>query len=292
MNKIKKNICLALSFIIMMSIFIIPNSTFAYEKNKQYAPGFSTKADLIKFLKENQVPKEKQEGLLNKIENNQVWDANNPEKQKSIPESFYIFDPKDGSQVRYYRFEDGSFIKIDNTLNEVIEIDGSEKSNKRLKEKVKDKNLLNKILSNQPNQANESKSISISSGSEFTTYGVSSGTGYSHYYDYKVSMWAGSMYASMITEFVVVNGGNDYLIPSGFYGPTASGFGELGQMPTIEIVRTTEDSSRSRWAIANSHWYVNYPISTPWGGSTASGTKYLWIGVGNNTYRVSDRLPY
>lgn len=292
MNKIKKNICLVLSFTILMSIFLVSNSAFAYSQNKPYVSGFDTKADLVKFLKENQVPKEKQEILIKKVENDELWDANNLEKRKSIPESFYIFDPKDGSQVRYYRFEDGSFIKINTTLNEVITIDGSEKSNKLLREKIEDKDLLSKILSNQRSKSNEPGNISIPSGSELTTYGVISGSGYAHYYDFKVSFSQGLLYASMYTEFVLVNGGNDYLIPGGFYGPVAYGFGSLGQMPEIEIVRQTEDSSMSRWALADSHWYVNYDISTPWGGSTVCGTKYLWIGVGNNTYEVSDRLPY
>ncbi|KXG74647.1 hypothetical protein [Thermotalea metallivorans] len=142
------------------------------------------------------------------------------------------------------------------------------------------------------NKSNESERKDVELESEIIPNGVEIGTGYAWYYDYKVSLRIGTMYASMITEFVIVNGGDDYLIPSGFYGPTATGFGELGQMPTIEIVREQENSSMSRWALANSNWYVNYPISTPWGGSTLSGTKYLWLGVGNNTYRVSDTLPY
>lgn len=62
--------------------------------------------------------------------------------------------------------------------------------------------------------------------------------------------------------------------------------------PVIEIVRIEEDRYSSRWALANCNWQVNYPINTPWGGSTLSGTKYLWIAVGENTYKVSDTLPY
>lgn len=43
-----------------------------------------------------------------------MWDAYNPEKVNEIPESFNTFsldDPLDN--VRYYRFEDGSFIMIE-----------------------------------------------------------------------------------------------------------------------------------------------------------------------------------
>ena len=292
MNKFRKGISISLSLIIMLSLFILPNGVFADKSNEQYAPGFDTKGELVKFLKENQVSEEKQEVLIDKLAKNQLWDSYKPEKRDAIPKNFYNFDPKDGSQTRYYRFEDGSFIKIENILNDSIEIDGSEKNNKFLREKIKDEELLNKIFSHNPKKSNELENIQIPSAREMTTYGVSYGTGYAWYYDFKVSKTVGTMYASMYTEFVLVNGGDDYIVTSGVYGPQVSGFGELGQMPTVEVVRQQEDSYFSRRAIANSHWYVNYPISTPWGGSTAAGTYYLWIGVGSNTYSVSDTLPY
>ncbi|KXG76722.1 hypothetical protein AN619_08810 [Thermotalea metallivorans] len=118
-----------------MFLFIFPNNAFADNNNSQYAPGFTTKGELIKFLKENNVPKDKQEVLIEKLENNQLWDVYDPEKRKAVPDDFYVFNPEEGNQTRYYRFEDGSFIKIENTLNDSIKIDGSEKNNKLLKEK-------------------------------------------------------------------------------------------------------------------------------------------------------------
>ncbi|MCL2320997.1 MAG: hypothetical protein FWC47_02695 [Oscillospiraceae bacterium] len=235
------------------------------------------KAEIIQYLNENGVSIEQQKTLIDKLENNQLWDASNPDKLSLVPENFYVFDPKTSDGIRYYRFEDGSFIKIEATPNAKIELNGTEESNQKLKEKVTNPEAL-AMLQAQNNPR---------------TRGYQTGTGYAWYYDYRVSYFVGvTMGASMYTEFVLVNGGNDYLVPTGFYGPTASGFGELGQMPTIQIVRQTEDSSTSRWAIANSNWYVNYPISTPWGGSTVAGTKYLWIGVGSDTFKVSDSLPY
>ncbi|MGG0813045.1 hypothetical protein ABE142_10230 [Paenibacillus alvei] len=254
MSKLTRNVGYSLCFLMMFSLFLIPNASFAKAENSFYADGFKTKEDLIHYFQDNHVSNNEQKLLINKVENNQLWDVNNPEKLKEVPEDFYIFDPKNGSEKRYYRFEDGSFIKIETTQNNSKEINSSEES--------------------------------------LALRGVESGTGYSHYYDYKVELTKGGMYASMVTEFVLVNGGNDYLIPSGFFEPRATGFGELGQMPSIQIVRENEDSSLSRWALANSNWYVNYPISTPWGGSSLSGTKYLWIGVGNNSFKVSDSTPY
>jgi hypothetical protein len=285
MSKVKKILGLALNVIVALSITTIPNVTFAKSNNSFYTNEFKSKGDLIQYLNENQVSKDDQKVLIEKLEKNQIWDVNNPEKRKDVPEDFYIFNPQMGSGDRYYRFNDGSFIKISVTQNHAIKIDGSEESKKALREHIKDENLLNKMESDvvQKNSTN---------GSGISPQGVEYGSGYAWYYDFKVEMTVGTQYASMITEFCLVQGGDDYLIPSGFMQPYVSGFGELGQMPTIQITRANEDSTNSRWALANSNWYCNYPISTPWGGSTLSGTKYLWIGVGSDSYRVSDRLPY
>ncbi len=96
----------------------------------------------------------------------------------------------------------------------------------------------------------------------------------------------------MITEFYTVQNEPDYLIPEGFFAGQVNGFGELIDYHRIEIVRETENVPMSRYAIAHQNWVTNYPISTPWGGSTASGTKYLALGVGGDHFYVDNEYPY
>jgi len=68
--------------------------------------------NLDRYFQENQVPKEKQILLKEKVKNNELWDAYKPEMQQWIPSDFFVFDPKLGDQIKYYRFPDGSFISV------------------------------------------------------------------------------------------------------------------------------------------------------------------------------------
>ena len=243
-----------------------------------YDTRFETKEMLIQYLGDNGVSVEHQKILIDKLENHQLWDVYDPEKMKLVPEDFHIFDPLNGSDTRYHRFDDGSFLKIEAILNEKVEINDNKNNLEMLRNRISDDKILTEIENTLTNTANSRTVVNYPTHSWF--------------YDYKVSYAVGTMYASMITEFVVMLNGNSYLIPSGFFGADADGFGALGQRPAIEIVRQTEDRNNSRWALANAHWFVNHPINTPWGGITTAGMHYLWLGVGNGTFRVSSMLPY
>lgn len=271
---LKKIITILLVIVLSMSLTLTYASKMTVSLDKEI------KKDTIEFLRENEVSEKDIKGLINKLENNILWDCYIQENLDKIPESFYTFDidSKKTEQVRYFRFEDGSFVMVSSIRMSDTVLQRNEESNKFLKDKIKDEKTYNEIIKSNTNG--------------FTTYAVEQGSGYAHYYNHYISKFIGAMRASMYTEFVVVNGGSSYLIPSGFYGPEAKGFGELGQMPVIEIVRQQEVVSTSQWALANSHWFTSYSVSTPWGGSTGSGTYYLWLGVGSSQYRVSDRLPY
>lgn len=264
--------------VFLMACFLLINVTYAQDLPKNNYHGFETKEKMIRNLEENNVSKEKILLLVEKTENNEPWDIDKQECIDSIPKDFYVFDPKEGSQERYYRFDDGSFVKISNEMLQEVELNIDNKTEQFLSRNM-EKNIASSIFLDLKNNG-----VSPSS--------VEHGTGYAHYYDFKVSHSVGAMYAEMYVEFYNIQNGNDEIISSGCYGPNAYGFGTLGQMPTIDIVRNKEDSARNRWALANANWYVNHRIDTMWGGSDLSGTYYLWLGVGNDRYVVSPRLPY
>lgn len=270
----KKNLC---SIVFVLIAFIIIGPVSAKEWQNDYH-GFSSKEEMVKNLRENFVPQDKIDLLIKKSENNEPWDIDKKECLNNIPEEFYSFNPQDGSQTRYYRFDDGSFIKISNQLLDDMELNISNKTEQFLTRKVgyyEATRIIDNMKSNQ-----------------YELQGVEHGTGYAHFYDFKVSHRVGAMYADMIVEFYTIQNGNDEIIPSGCFSPNAYGFGSLEQMPTIEVVRRKEDSSRRQWALVNSHWFTKYRLDTEWGGSDLSGTHYLWLAVGNDTYRVAPSLPY
>ncbi|WP_425449271.1 hypothetical protein [Dethiothermospora halolimnae] len=285
MERMKKRIILAMSLCMFLSLFTFPANVLA--QNESYASGFETKEELIKFLNENGVPKSKQQILINKVEDNEKWDCYDREKLKFIPSSFYVFNPHDGSQTRYYRFEDGSFVKVETQLQDKIKIDGTKKSKDLLKKKIKDKKLLNKIL-----LQNSKITESNNSDMPISTYGYESGSGYAYYWDWKISKRVGSQSAWFYAEFCNVDKGADYIEPSGCYGGEVRGFGKISDKE-ITVTREKEDTYRSRFALARLSWTANYDISTPWGGgSIGGGTFSLYLGVGNDTFYVNDRLPY
>ncbi|WP_158661053.1 hypothetical protein [Bacillus kwashiorkori] len=81
------------------------------EESNFYSGDFSSEKELISYLDTNQVPLDKINLLIYKSNNGIIWDCNDPEKQKQIPSSFYEFQVDEYTE-KYFRFEDGSFIKI------------------------------------------------------------------------------------------------------------------------------------------------------------------------------------
>lgn len=273
--------CLCLiSLILCMSL-----TSYASENNRYGS--FSSKQELEDYLAINRVDQKDIQNLIDKAEKGIPWDSGNEQELAKVPESFFVFDPLDGSEVRYFRFNDGSFIKIETIQNEAIDLDGSIETRTFLESKFADKEVVEELIESIGKSKQE-----VDDSADNGTRGVDHGTGYAWYYDHKVSYSNGICYAHMYTEFVIVQSQPDYITPSGFYGAHVSGFGELGQFPTFDFIRTKEDVEAGRWALANLHWYTNHPISTPWGGISGSATYYLWLGVGSNKYRVSPTLPY
>lgn len=268
-----------ISVVLVLTMF---STIFAYADNGDSISKADLKdqAQLERYFDENGVPSDKQEILMDKVKNNELWDCYDQSKLDQIPEDFKEFDPGEGSQEKYYRFEDGSFIKVEAVLNQKIAIDNTDKSRKEIKEKIKNKKALDQALS-------ISQSLPT-----VQPNGVEYGTGYVHYYDYKIQKIVGTMKASYYAEFFIVQNGPDSIVDSA-YSPAATGFGSLSSMPEFTYVRLTEDVARSRYALMYSSWIVNYDLSTPWGGASVGGsTCFLYLAVGKDKFYVDNVLPY
>lgn len=83
------------------------------------------------YFEENNIPKEKQQILLDKLESGELWDCYNEEKVKNIPEDFFALDPLNLTHEKTYTFPDGSTIEValeipEDQYNRNIETYGSQ----------------------------------------------------------------------------------------------------------------------------------------------------------------------
>lgn len=220
--------------------------------------------NLEEYFRENHVPTEKQSILLEKIENYELWDVYKAENLEKVPSDFFKFNYFDGDQTRYYRFEDGSFISI-----------GVEKGGEKyVSEDKLDPNVI-------------------------IPFGSWNHGDYIDVWDYKVQKIVGTASATFYADFEVGLPGFRASKITNLYGANASGFGVTGT-PSTEIVRATEDTTRSRSALARSYWYSQADLSFSWeygfasgGSNTTIGTTCsLWLAVVNGSIYVDSKLPY
>lgn len=285
MFKFKKGIMVSILTAMIVTLSL-PVMNVSAKDNNNYA--FKNQGQVVKLLTENQVPKDKQRILLDKLKNNQLWDCYDEQKNKQIPLDFYKFDPASGSTTRIYRFEDGSFKKITTELVDKTKIDKSKESISKLTAKIKDKTALDKILTD---ASKTNLNGTLQNTPVINPDGMIGGSGYSWYYDYKICLQKGYEIAWFYADFCIVQEGPDSLNINDFWYPYVDGFGSLDVYPFFTLVRSTEDVNLSRYAMMNMSWITNYNISTPWGGSTVGGVKYLWFAVGNNSYYYLDYVP-
>lgn len=244
--------------------------------NLKNVKAFNTKEEYVNFFNKHNVPKDKQQGLLEKLDKDILWDAYNPEKIKEVPESFNTFsidDPVDN--IRYYRFEDGSFIAIETRASE-------ETKRLRQTEKPSIKNNLQAAVSD--GMKTESV-VSDSFGSQYT--------------DHMVSKWVGAANAGFRSSFYIARWGT-----SSFNGISwdqyASGLGCSGA-PEIQYVREKEEvaSPYNRAALRRIFWQANATVNVAWetkgislGASIPVGTTMsLYLALVNNSYYVNSALP-
>ena len=262
--------------VLMASVFLgtsFNTSMVKADQNIKNIKSFETKEQYTEFFNENNVPKDKQTVLLEKLNKDILWDAYNPEKVEEIPESFNTFsidDPLDN--VRYYRFEDGSFIKIKTTPSEETK---------------------------QMRKAEEVPALMALSGGMVVNSVVSDSFG-AQYTDHMVEKWVGTAHAGFRSTFYIAR----YDVSNFNGGPSwdqyATGLGCSGA-PMIQNVRDREEiaSPYNRAAMRRIYWQASMSVSVGWktkditlGATITIGTTMsLYLALVNHSYYVDSQLP-
>ena len=113
----KKTIISTLALATIFSIGIVNTSPIIEAKAStiEIKKDTHTEIDIEKIkeiLTEQGVNEETQEKLINKKLNGELWDVENPEKLKEVPDEFYILDFNNPSEKKVYTFEDGSILEL------------------------------------------------------------------------------------------------------------------------------------------------------------------------------------
>lgn len=262
---------------LMASIFLgtsFSTSMVKAESNIKNIKSFETKEQYTEFFNENKVPKDKQNVLLEKLDKDILWDAYNPEKVGEIPESFNTFsidDPVDN--VRYYRFEDGSFIKIKTTASEETK---------------------------QMRKAEEAPAQTLLSGDIVANSVVSDSFG-AQYTDHMVEKWVGTAHAGFRSTFYIARYDVSNFNGNPSWDQYATGLGCSGT-PSIQTgTRDREEVAfpNNRAAIRRIYWQSTASVSVSWktkditlGTTIPVGTTMsLYLALVNHSYYVDSELP-
>lgn len=179
--------------------------------------------EMVNYLLGHSVPEEKIEILLKKLANDEPWDCYKEEKLKNVPSDFDSFELNDGEdQVKYYRFEDGSFL-----LNELRATESSTYEDKEIE-------VFERGVSN-------------------TSYG-------SQYTDYKISKTKGAITGSFIADFWRARSGCGASEITNVYRPRISG-GTTDGSASVNIDRSREDLIYKAPAQATLSFALNVSIS-------------------------------
>lgn len=266
--KAKKILSLLLIITMLLSTMVLNVS--ASDNNYDELGGFKSEAELMEYFTDNSVPTSKQEILINKLQNRIAWDCYNPEKVKLVPEDFSWFEAPDKVQEKYFRFEDGSFIKVS--------IGGGE-------------------------------TIKNYSPDQFSTRTVTTDPYGSLYVNHKVSKTVGLTNAYFYANFYVARPGfgsskiYTYDNSSGRYnapfGEGITGFGVTAS-PTKVMIREVENTSTSQAAMFRLVWFNQVTVSASWtigiagGGGTApiGSTCSLYLALINGRVYIDSGLPF
>lgn len=212
--------------------------------------------NLDAYFKEHNVPEYKQVILLEKLENDIAWDCDSLEKLKNMPPDINELDLVNGETEKYFRFEDGSFIKIafesiDTNNSRVIQTDsfGTLYTNHKVSRLV---------------------------GSLKASYIINA---------YIPKSGAGRIYTKQ-------NSDNMY---NGPYGADVNGFG-LANDPQLIVVRDLENTTSKQAALVDLAWRVSSSVSAGWNGNGVSipvgGTAHLYTAIKSGKMYVSPTLPF
>ena len=112
----KKMLCFILSGMITTGVISsMPGQLASAETLECTATNDLEAVDIDKIksiLQEQGIEEEIQKKLIEKKINGELWDAENPEKIKDVPESFYVMDLTKPYERKVYTFEDGSIIEL------------------------------------------------------------------------------------------------------------------------------------------------------------------------------------
>lgn len=120
MQKKKIIATLALSTIFSTGIInnipiIEANASVVEIENNEYTEFNIEKIKSI--LTEQGIDEKTQEKLINKKINGELWDVENPDKLKEVPDEFYILNFKNPYEKKIYTFEDGSVLELSHSPN-------------------------------------------------------------------------------------------------------------------------------------------------------------------------------
>lgn len=268
--KIKKIV----SLLLIMTMVFSTSINVSAKNNTNDFGGFKSESDLINYLKDNGVPSDKQEILSNKLKDGIIWDCYNAEKVKQIPKSFSWFDAPDKIQEKYFRFEDGSFIKVS--------VGGG------------------KIIKNfNPNHHQSGigiKSVTLDQfGALYVNRKISKTIGrtnayfYANFYLARPGFGPSKIYTSK-------NSNGRYNSP---FGEGITGFGVTAN-PTKDMIREVENTSNSQAALFRLLWFNQVTVSSGWTafgasiGATApiGSTCNLYLALINGNLYIDSKLPF
>lgn len=233
--------------------------------------------EVINFLSEHYVPKEKIDLLISKLENGTEWDCYRQENLDSIPMEFYEMELDGNEMERYYRFPDGSFVNVHIGEGEVINDYNNRNANiDAFSNEYLIENLSNKTIAPMS-----------SFGTLYKNHKVSRIVGTTSAYFY-ASFYVARTGPSMI--YTYENSSNLYNSP---YGENIKGFGANAN-PSKEMIRDVEYNGNA--ALFRLFWFTQIEVSGGWGplGGKVSkgGTCNLYLALVNNKLYISPRLPF
>lgn len=258
--------------LVMIIAILTTGTNISANVNNNYLGEFSNKRKLIQFFQKNHVPSEKQQILIDKLKNGILWDCYNQEKIKLIPENFYYLDMKDNGKEKYFRFEDGSFIKVSIGGERKVENHNEDISRRKI---------------------NNSYVITDSYGSL--------------YVNYKVMKQVGSLKVWFYANFYVARPGfgfskiytyeNSNGIYSEPYGENIKGFGVV-TMTHREMIREVEYPSTDQSAMFRLTWCNQRNIGSEWvssndrGESISIGSYSLYLAIIRGHVYIDSKLPF
>lgn len=220
-----------LVFLILSITIVIYNGANNNTVNAQINDNQFFNKEIVKnYLLEHSVPDEKVEILLKKLDNNEPWDCYQEEKLKNVPSDFDSFELNGGEeQVKYYRFEDGSF-------------------------------LLNELRTTEDSTYEEKEIITFERGVSNTAYG-------SQYTDYKISKSIGMITASFYADFWRARSGHGASQITKAFKGNVTGFGSNGSN-TVQIERAVEDLIYKAPALASLQFKLTASVEGMTAGTT------------------------